>query len=376
MSNSNGVIFVDATGTPIQGVSITDVQTVLNLPSQNGIVGLIANGDINKWAKYKPVKNHGVGFASQRNSDFTWKTTATWWKAYNGQCGLTFSTFNSIGTNTMSTSGTFFHDLLAGGLNWGYERPTGGSVSQYPYRYLDFNYYDHNAPKPVTGVYDNLRLYGGGKLTVQLDESRAANNLGIQLSDISINNVSAWYVGVLIWKSNNQYAFAFSENTIGNGSIDVEFTNMTAYGGQTATVVPFLSSVRANQGNDPGAGIFLSCDVAPQTLTIRAEVQAVTMTINAQWRETLHVRVGYDVRIFNNTGSQVTVNNLSIALYDGYQNIDVDSVGTVTIAANDFHDETGILLANPYYADRTYKVVVSSSRAEVNGEVVVDEPRT
>lgn len=379
MANENGIIKVDTTST---GVEIADIQAVLG-SSKNDIGQLVLANDafnnplVNKWAKYKPVKQSGLDFASQRNADFTWKTTATWWKAYNGQCGLTFTTFNSLGTNTMSTSGTFFHDLLAGLLAWGYERPTGG-INQYPFRFFDFNYYSHYAPKPVSGVYDNLRLYGGGKLTVQLDESRAGEDLGIQLDDLTISNssVGGFYVGVLIWRSNSQYTFAFSENTIGgNGSIDVEFTNMTPYGGQSATIVPFLSSVRSNQGVDPGAGIFLSCDVAPQSVTIGAEVPDVTMTIDAQWRDAFHVRVGYVVNIINNTGTQVTVNNLVITLYDGYQNIGTKSIGSITIPAGEPHEESGVFLVQNYDASLTYEVVVSSSRTEVNGRKEVDEPR-
>ena len=377
MANENGIIFIDASETPHIGISVSDCQTVFGT-SRNTFGDVITNEGINKWAKYKPIKRSGLHFSDQINADFTWKDTATWWKGTDGQCGLTFTTFNSLGTNTMSTSVTFFHDLLAGLLSWGYERPTGG-INQFPFRRRDFNYYYHNAPKPIAGVYDNLRIYGGGKLTVQLDDARAGADLGVQMDDITIGNspVSGFYVGVLIWRSNSQYTFAFSESTIGGvGNLEVEFTNMTAYGGQNATVVPFLSSVRSSQGIDPGAGIFLSCDAAPQIITVGAEVPDVTMTIDAQWMETLHVRVHYAVNIINNTGSQITVNNLVIALYDGSQNVDTDTIGSVTIPANTAHEESGVLfLQQAYDASLTYEVVVSSSRSEVNGREEVNEPR-
>lgn len=374
--NSDKIIYVDTTASPQEGISIGDIQAVLG-SSANDIGQLIANGLINKWAKYKPVKKAGLDFPNERNADFTWKTSATWWKAYDGQCGLTFETFPSLGTNTMSTSNTFFHDLLAGDLGWGYERPSGG-IGQYPYRFFDFLYYSHYAPKPVTGVYDNLRLYDNGKLTVQLDENRAQDNLGIQLSDLVIGQsaVSGWYVGVLIWRSNSEFTFAFSENTLGgNGSLDVEFTGMTSYGGRTAKIVPFLASQRANQGVDPGGGVYLSCDVTPQDVTIAAEVVAVVMTIDAQWKDTFHARVGYVVNIINNTTSQISVNNLKISLYDGYQNVDTDNEGNITVAARSNQEFSGILFPGTYDSSRTYSVVVSSSRSEVNGSKEVDDPR-
>lgn len=387
MAHENGIIKVDPETT---GLEIADIQQVLG--TADGDLGLLCSDQTwdknvtpnviiranrtNKWAKFKPVKQSGLDFGSQRNADFTWKTTANWWKAYNGQCGLTFTTYNSLGTNTLANTG-FLHDLLAGLLSWGYEPPTGG-INQYPYRIFDFNYYDHLAPKPVSGVYDNLRIYGGGKLTVQLDEGRAGEDLGIQMDDLVVGNspVSGWYVGVLIWSSNSQFTFAFSEDTIGSGGVSVEFSNMTPYGGRSATIVPFLSSVRANQGLDPGAGTFISCDTAPQIVTIGAEVPDVTMTIDAQWRTTLHARVGYAVNIINNTGTQVTITNLVIALYDGYQNVDTKNIGSITIPAEEPHEESGVLLLQlAYDPTATYEVVVSSSRPEVNGRKEVDEPR-
>lgn len=386
--DNDGIIKVDTTTTPYEGVEIADIQAVLG-SNKNDIGQLILANDsfnnplVNKWAKYKPVKQSGLGFPNQLNSDFTWKTTADWWKGYNGQCGMTFTTYNSLGTNNMSSSSSFFHELLAGNLSWGYERPTGG-INQYPFRFLDFNYYSHNAPKPVTGVYDNLQVYGGGKLTVQLDESRAQESLGIQLSDLVISNsaVSGWYVGVLIWMSNSQFTFAFSQNTLGgNGGLDVEFTNMTSYGGHTATIVPFLSSVRSNQGVDPGAGIFLSCDVAPQTVNIRAEVTSVTMTIDAQWRWVLPGPVHYDIRIINNSGATVSVSNMVIALYDGDPSdggVRVEykpTIATFNISNGDFHDEIGNFVNQYYDSTKTYYVVVSSSRTEVNGKKEVEASR-
>ncbi len=392
MAHSNGRIYIDPNTT---GVEIADLQQVLGRGT--GDLGLLCSDQewyldhidpvtqepvyllrpvnrINKWAKYKPVKQSGLDFASQRNADFTWKDTANWWKAYNEQCGLTFDTYESIGANTIATTG-FFHDLLAGLLSWGYEPPTGG-INQYPFRMFDFLQYDHNAPKPVTGVFDNLQLYGGGKLTVQLDTAKDSNGFGIEPKDLVINNsaVSGWYVGILIWKSNSLFSYAFSDDTIGNGADSVEFTGMTNFQG-SVTIVPFLSSVRWNQGGAVLSGTFISCDVAPAQVTIAAEQQhSVTMTIDAHWTGNLHGRVEYVVNIINNTGSQISVNNFKVSLYDGYQSID-NPVKNITIPAGDPHEERGVFIVQTYDASLTYEVVVASSRTEVNGRKEVDEPR-
>lgn len=377
MAHTNNLIYVDTSGSIPVGVSIYDIQSVLG-SSLNDIGRLITEGGINKWAKYKPIKRAGLQFNDQLDTDFTWKSTATWWKGTNGQCGMTFATFNSLGSNTISTANTFLYELISGNLGWGYERPTGG-VNAFPFRFFDFNQYDHSAPKPVSGVYDNLQLYGGGKLTVRLDEGRAGDARGVQLSDLNIGNLDAggFYVGILIYKSASQFTFAFSENTIGGvGEISVEFTGMTAYGGQSVQIVPFLSSVRSSQGIDPGSGVFLSCDVAPQTVTIGAEVQQVVTTIYAQWRDSLHGRVHYDVNIINNTTSAITVTNIRISLYDGYQDNDYDTVASVTIPARSAQSYSGTLMPTAYDPDKAYTVKVTSDHSGVSGEVSVDDPRT
>lgn len=387
MAHENGIIKVDTSTT---GVEIADIQAVLESP-KNDIGQLVLANDafdnplVNKWAKYKPVKQSGLDFSSQMNADFTWKDTATWWKAYNGQCGLTFTTFNSLGTNTMSTSGTFFHDLLAGLLAWGYERPTGG-INQYPFRFFDFNYYSHYAPKPVSGVYDNLRISQSGNLTVQLDESRAGEDLGIQLDDLTISSspVSGWYIGILIWYSNSQgeYTFAFSQNTIGgNGSLNVEFTNMAFYGSKNVKIVPFLSSVRANQGYDPaGTGVFLSCDVEPQTVLIRGAYNPIDPSLEAIWRDTLHVRVKWAGNIINNTGTQISIATLTFTLYE--DNVAVgqpDTVTNIVIPVDGVWSDEGTLIF-PYTYDpsKTYSVTMTGTTntgVNINENEEVNAPR-
>lgn len=376
----DGVIKIKTVDGTTYGITHEDMRRTLGV-SGNNMGAILQVASVNKWAKYKPIRRSELHFTSQLNSDFTWKSDADWWKNTDGKCGLTFQTYSSLGTQTIATTG-FFHDLLTTSpswpLAWGYEKPTGG-ISQYPFRRRDFNYYDHSAPKPVTGVYDNLQLYNNGKLTVRLDEARAANGLGLQLSDIVLTSpaVSAWYVGILIYKSGS-FAYAFSTNTIGNGADSVEFTGMTGFAGQV-TIVPFLSSVRWNQNAPEQSGTFISCDVAPATVTIQTEQQnMVTMSIDAQWRFSLPGPVKYDVRIINNYGSTISVANMVIALYDGDPNnggVRVEykpTIATFNMTNGTVHDETGTFTNQNYDPTKTYYVVVSSNRSEVNGNAVVE----
>ena len=377
MANENGIIFIKASVTPHIGISVADCQAVFGT-ARNTFGDVITNEAINKWAKYKPIKRSGLSFPDQINADFTWKSTADWWKGTDGQCGLTFTTYSGLGSSSIATAG-FLHDLLAGGLSWGYVRPTGG-INAFPFRRRDFNYYDHNAPKPVSGVYDNLQLYGGGKLTVQIEENRAANGYGLSLSDLTIGNssVNGWYVGVLIWLDSSHYTFAFSADTIGNGgSHNIEFTGMTGYGGHNVTIVPFLSSVSWAQGQDLGGGTFLSCDVAPQTYAIRAEADPIATNVSAYWETSFHVRVSYAVTIDNNTGAQITINNLRISLYEDNVEVAYKPNRDITIAVGGQWAESSVLLFNyAYDSNKNYTVRVTATSHSIDKSVPVDDPRT
>lgn len=385
----DGVIKIKTVSGTTHGITHDDMRQILGV-SGNTLGQIVGVAPINKWAKYKPIKIAGLHFSSQLNSDFTWKTKAQiqalgqtpWWEGGNGQCGLTFTTFNSLYTsNNPFGTNSFLRKLKDGDLAWGYEKPTGG-ISSYPFRWRDFNYYYHAAPKPVIGVGDTLRLSGNGSLTIQLDENRGDAN-SIQLSDLTISNsaVSGWYVGILIYKSDSQYTFAFSTSTIGsNGDLTVSFTNMSAYGGQSVTIVPFLSSVRANQGVNPGNGTFLSCDVAPQTATIMAAVQNdVAIDIDAYWRDSFHVRAHYDVKLTNGLGTSATIASLRIGLYEDNVEIDYTTVSTFTLAANGEYPKSGTLTLNntTYDANKTYtiKVTFTANGASKSKSEVIGTPR-
>lgn len=372
----DGIIKIKTVNGVKRGITLDDLRQVL-VVSYRTHGEIVALAPINKWAKYKHVIRPELHFSRQINSDFTWKTKqqiealgeTPWWLGTNGQCGLTFQTYNSLGTNTIGTSG-FFYNLLkttpSWALAWGYERPT-GAIGTDPFRYRDMNYYYHAAPKPVEGVFDNLKLVDSGNgttynLTVQLDETRAQDSLGLQLSDLEIGGsaVSGWYIGILLYKSNSKFTYAFSSNTIGDGDLSVSFSGLDAGYAGNAKIVPFLASKKSNyQGTDPGNGTYLSCDVAPQDVTIGIADTNVTTTIYAQWKANGLAR--YAVNIINNSGSQVSISSMVIALYDQSQNVDTDTVLNATIPAHSNREFSGTLDPGTYDATKRYEVVVATN---------------
>ena len=140
--NQNGRIYTDTTN----GVSIADIQTVLETNARNDIGGLIqyawAHDLINRWAKYKPFR-----YNSFNPTDATRKS--------NGY-GLFFPWYNRIGTmvediyNERWTNAQNYDALRA---PWEWEPPRGFSVTpKEPYRILDFNRYYANAQPFVSPI--------------------------------------------------------------------------------------------------------------------------------------------------------------------------------------------------------------------------------
>ena len=208
MPNANGRIYIDSSTTPHKGVEIADIQQVLGTSdntigllcadktwddTQNPPVLVDANR-VNKWARYKPVIHPGMDTYDQLEEDETnhrmvWKASADWWRGLTGvgaTCGLTIPAYAGVG----SVVGT--DDI------WEYTRPDGTIPSQ-PFRFLDFNQYNHNAQKPFTltistdGVLDSLSATTA-RLYMWPASSLPEDNL--LLSDIG--NFESYYFGIVV----------------------------------------------------------------------------------------------------------------------------------------------------------------------------------
>ena len=149
MSNSNGRIYIDTSVTPNIGISIADIQTVLR-SSRKDIGGLITDGEINMWAKYKPIVN--VSLSPHSN--------ANWWKGADGNCGLVL---RSAG-NPATIAGIMDEDTVN---EWTYTKPT-GTIGVSPFRFLDFNGYYRLAEAPTGGISAPESVTAGTTVTVTL----------------------------------------------------------------------------------------------------------------------------------------------------------------------------------------------------------------
>ena len=177
MANSNGIITAPGTG--------TDVQTVLNSQSGDGYT-LMRLNNINKWAKYKPVQLNADNVDSQLKSDLTWKDDATWYKAQDGKCGLSYVTYS-----TAAAAKTAIDNRTT---VWSHVKPSA------PMRWTDFIQYDQNAAAPVFSVgSNNARLAAGSTLDILIATSTSTGT-NLRLNDLS--SLSSYYYSVLIFDTN------------------------------------------------------------------------------------------------------------------------------------------------------------------------------
>ena len=206
MPYASGRVYIDISSTPNDGVAIYDIQRAVS-STRPDIGGLITYGDINKWAKYKPVINPTMDTYSQLEDDNVnnrkvWKSSATWWRGLTGvnaTCGLTIPAY-SIGT------------IVGTDDIWEYTRPNGTLATQ-PFRFLDFNQYNNNAQRPFrltisyTGVLDSLSAVRAELYMWPVAQLPADNLL---LSDIG--NFGNYYFGIVVSDGTQAYIKTNADN--------------------------------------------------------------------------------------------------------------------------------------------------------------------
>lgn len=223
MSNQNGRIYIDTSTTPHKGISIADIQTVLG-SQRNDIGGLIVNGNINPWAKYKPTRANGLN-------------PADWWKgeiksiygsATGGYTyGFSISEYTSL-ANLKSA-------MDSNNFGWVYEKPRGASYGTNGewFRFLDFNEYINNATSP----FYRFGLEGESFPTIDtfpaylyVDFTRSTNELAA--GDFDMFN--DWYFGVAVYGGG-------SGQLVGKGTSTVQFGQQS----DAARCVTMILPVRA-----------------------------------------------------------------------------------------------------------------------------------
>lgn len=274
---------------------MADIKNAVGYNSPN-LDDLIEDGSINKWAKFKPVRLAQVDTTGQLNNDKTWKSSATWWKATNGNCGITFRTYSSISDCKSA--------IDSKEAVWGYERP-GGGASQ-PYRQIDFNYYNVVALPPTSDIAtEQAVLQAGATCRVMAAKSPATGD-NITLADIG--SFYNYYFTVAIYEGSTLKLIHSQSTSFGQGGEAGDIEAVIPYNdgvnggyqgilttGVTYKVYPFLSSRKYTCATTAQSGTYIPlphdndswgvqpCDLTATSASSWLRVEAFASGTLVQW---------------------------------------------------------------------------------------------
>ena len=376
MAYSNGIITAP--------VSISDVQRAIG-SSANDVGRLCVGANINKWAKYKPVRSAVIDTVTGQWSATlnAWLSSAHWWKAADGKCGLNIDTFNSAGSISISTN--FLYKLKNGLLPWNYLRPQGGASS--PYRLQDFAQYYHDAVPAVgtCGVQDGQVVWvhrTGQATTLQIDyDAPSDDEVNLTLQDFTINStpMSQFYLGMLLWRENGNYMLVTTSQPMGTGisvSIEVEIGYSDT---GNWSMMPFICSQRIQQGGTIPAATYLSAGITtPVSFIAKPDSQTIEYFVSAAWNSA-NTRISAFTKVINNLSSTQNVMNVTIYIYTtsspsikpgqgGDTLVTSRNIGSCTIAPGDDYDFSEQLFAVTRNTSLTYWIGATGNGGSVDFE--------
>ena len=345
MSNSNGYIKA-----PVNIAA--DLGYVLGTGS--GDLGYnIANGNINKWAMYKPVRNSAIGWVSPRNT-------------------LASLGFGSLPYATSINSLISYYSQTDNG--WTYLRPRGASQSEY-YRAADFckivgsgglddtNYgYNHNARNPFGSgfsVVPTTQSHNYGTVTVENGRMIPAGTYpDTDITIYDFNQLLAstqkmlYYGCVVKWPTNASAQPKLFGNTTAISStrgqelltysLELQpsiFQTLGEY-----TIYPVLSNIALgyNVSYTSGQRLYPLAGCSPVTLLVIDDY--ITITVNATvmpYTSGSSYNVSWNFNIRNDYDTAITLTDVGArfrltgkSYNDTMQAGEVEvSIGTINIAA-------------------------------------------
>lgn len=200
-------------------ITTTLVGTTIGSASRD-VGSLCSSTLINKWSKYKPVIYPNV------------TTTGNWWKAVDGNCGLSIPQYVDIDS------------LLGDNTTWVYNKPYGTINS--PYRLGDFRGYEHTSVIPFDVLIPNAIEIGSSGNLIKLRMPTVPTS-NLTLNDIVGNK----YFGVVV-KRGTQIAVKTTSSYISAGGNNLSIddcgllntaTNIIISGFLTERAIPEWTSV-------------------------------------------------------------------------------------------------------------------------------------
>ncbi len=312
------------------GISTSIVMNYIG-GSSNNVGQLCLHPNINKWAKYKPVRYNSVNIN---------RLSESWWRAQDGNCGLNIPVYPNIAA--------MFTALRNNTVMWDYLKPSGGATQ--PFRIADFGGYEHTAQPPFVPQQLNSTYYRTlGIIGTALDlRPQSSNELSV--SDLgSAYNLGAMYFGVaLCQQGTSGYKYMTQNITMsagGGGGLDIPISSELG----TYEVVYFLAEKSKLSFSDPDiTNTFIPIPNAMQIVYI--ENSPITVYVSGTFAM---MTANYEITIQNNQANTLILNGCNIAfrygnklpsdaLVVGEKN---KSLGTVTVQGNSSVTLTGVITA-------------------------------
>ena len=331
MSHSNGIIKA-----PVDLVG--DVAAVLGVATYD--VGYLcgnAHGQINKWARYKPIRHTSNGeLKDQQFAD----------QMFGLSPGATFSGVE--GLVAAVEGGTF-----AAKCGWTYEPPRPGTDWC---RLTDFNGYNANATSPFGeffGFERELSSDSNSTLVIAasapLDEDSDTTVLHLKDFNSGTHALQNWYFGVLLYYNKDRHICATATKTF--YSADVWEVDMgyvpAAYAGEWKAY-PFLSSASFTAGGSKPACSIVGIGNPGVVVKLKSPGSGITITCSCTYRSRNSGKVSYTVSVTNNTATERSFTNLTLFVASNASNsnsVTLVSFGTVTVAKGSGWTKSGE--ANP-----------------------------
>ena len=302
-------------GTLIQPpVSIRDVQTVLG-HSSGDLATLISNGNINKWAKYKPIIKAEVGVISntdRKNANYGIANIPVW--SGNGAVNKMGNFW--FGVNTTDTN------LPSCGRKaeyWAYERPTGGSSA--PYRLSDFaeaagsSYGYKSDVDPPIGyeMFGVVTVSPNGSMTIYFEGNGISQGDGYSVPVSELTGVGvtfgSMYMSFMLHKTGSSTYYVASRPNIwqndNSTSISSKITSKSIGEGLKGEceVFPFLSTKCFSALTSSLSGETGPCVAMFEKSSVRLEIQYIRADISgfaAYYEETSDKSLSYQCSLINN----------------------------------------------------------------------------
>jgi len=328
------------------GISTSDVAVVLGSTSHD-VGQLCTSGNINMWAKYKPVRVSLV-YTGTNEQHLNHLRIANF--------GLNKPTYTSA------------RDVISHwddkNNSWEYLKPRGGADE--PYRLGDFRNYLHNAEPPITNTEctEKVSVSRADKVHFAFDSNTLSADYQISFDDINLNG---WYLGVVAVKEgiNDVYVSTAATAISSEGDYgDFEIASSEFAVGSWIFYPVFVNKRVSTLSQE-------SCQLVPIPLAKKMRClvveDAVDMRygfVNAVWTNTSHNQIECYAELWNDMTSQQTFTNVKIIVIKGdpegeYEIVTNHTLANATVAASGRYYYSAEQIAITYDSSKTYWVGIS-----------------